>query len=135
MIPEAARAALVAVLGERVRFDVPMSRHTSLRVGGPADAHATPEDRRKVRGDFNFEGNSRAQPWKTNLQVLTEVLHHSTQVHLHQLRLSPDELESEGDAFQSVDVSSDLRPDLFIRQSFGSFLWRELQQLQPPLEG
>ena len=48
MIPEPARAALVAVLGERVRFDVPMSRHTSLRVGGPADAHATPLDRREL---------------------------------------------------------------------------------------
>jgi UDP-N-acetylmuramate dehydrogenase len=36
------------MLGERVRFDVPMSRHTSLRVGGPADAHATPGDRREL---------------------------------------------------------------------------------------
>jgi len=48
LISEAGRNALVAVLGERVRFDVPMSRHTSLRVGGPADAHATPGDRREL---------------------------------------------------------------------------------------
>lgn len=42
MIPAAAREALEARLTDRVRFDVPMSRHTSLRVGGPADALATP---------------------------------------------------------------------------------------------
>jgi UDP-N-acetylmuramate dehydrogenase len=32
-------------LGDGVRFDVPLSRYTSLRVGGPADALATPGDR------------------------------------------------------------------------------------------
>jgi UDP-N-acetylmuramate dehydrogenase len=48
LIPEPTRAALQSVLGERVRFDVPMARHTSLRVGGPADAHATPADRREL---------------------------------------------------------------------------------------
>ena len=37
--------ALEACLGERVEFDVPLSRHTSLRIGGPADAMATPADR------------------------------------------------------------------------------------------
>jgi UDP-N-acetylmuramate dehydrogenase len=31
-----------------VRFDVPMSRFTSLRVGGPVDALAAPEDRRTL---------------------------------------------------------------------------------------
>lgn len=45
MIAAATRARLAAMLGERVRFDVPMARHTSLRVGGPADAFATPADR------------------------------------------------------------------------------------------
>jgi len=49
MIPEAARKALEARLEERVRFDVPMSRHTSLRVGGPADALAMPADRAELR--------------------------------------------------------------------------------------
>lgn len=29
-------------LGERVRFDEPMARHTSFRVGGPVEAFATP---------------------------------------------------------------------------------------------
>ncbi|MEN8182653.1 MAG: UDP-N-acetylmuramate dehydrogenase [Myxococcota bacterium] len=48
MIGPAARAALEAALGERVRFHAPMSRHTSLRVGGPAEAFATPADRREL---------------------------------------------------------------------------------------
>lgn len=45
MIPAAARAELERALGPGVRFDEPMSRHVSLRVGGPADAWATPHDR------------------------------------------------------------------------------------------
>lgn len=40
-----ARLALEDALGEDVKFDVPMSRHTSLRIGGPADALAVPRDR------------------------------------------------------------------------------------------
>lgn len=44
----AAREALRALLGDAVRFDVPMRRFTSLRVGGPADALATPPDRAAV---------------------------------------------------------------------------------------
>lgn len=34
------RGRLRAVLGERVRFDEPLSQHTSWRIGGPADALA-----------------------------------------------------------------------------------------------
>ncbi len=45
MIEGAAREALEEAAGDGVRFDVPMSRFTSLRVGGPVDALATPEDR------------------------------------------------------------------------------------------
>lgn len=45
MIDGAARAALEAALGPAIRFDVPSARLTSLRVGGPADALATPPDR------------------------------------------------------------------------------------------
>ena len=45
MIAAAAREALVRALGSRIRFDVPMARLTSLRVGGPADAVAAPADR------------------------------------------------------------------------------------------
>jgi UDP-N-acetylmuramate dehydrogenase len=45
MITADDRAALEAAVGHDVRFDVPMARHTSLRVGGNADAFATPGDR------------------------------------------------------------------------------------------
>jgi len=45
MMPAAARRDLEAVLGDRVRFDVPLARHTSLRVGGAADAIVAPANR------------------------------------------------------------------------------------------
>ncbi len=38
----------MALLGERVSFDEPMSKHTSLRVGGPADALARPASRAEL---------------------------------------------------------------------------------------
>ncbi len=45
MIAPATRDRLEALLGEAVRFDEPLARHTSLRVGGPADVLARPADR------------------------------------------------------------------------------------------
>jgi UDP-N-acetylmuramate dehydrogenase len=48
VIDRAARAALEACLAERIEFDVPLARHTSLRIGGPADAIATPRDREEL---------------------------------------------------------------------------------------
>jgi len=48
MIEAAAREALEEAAGDAVRFDVPMSRFTSLGVGGPVDAMATPRDRRSL---------------------------------------------------------------------------------------
>jgi UDP-N-acetylmuramate dehydrogenase len=48
VIGEAERAGLRELLGERVRFDAPLARHTSLRVGGPADALAAPRDRAEL---------------------------------------------------------------------------------------
>ena len=45
MIAPAVRRRLEDALGDRVRFEVPMTRYTSLGVGGPADAFATPADR------------------------------------------------------------------------------------------
>jgi UDP-N-acetylmuramate dehydrogenase len=45
LIAPAAREALAAALGASVQFDVPLARFTSLRIGGPADALATPADR------------------------------------------------------------------------------------------
>jgi len=50
MIAAPQREELVRLLAGRVRFDVPMSRHTSLRVGGPADALASPADRDELAG-------------------------------------------------------------------------------------
>jgi UDP-N-acetylmuramate dehydrogenase len=48
LIAPAAREALAAALGGSVRFDVPLARYTSLRVGGPAEALATPADRTEL---------------------------------------------------------------------------------------
>ena len=48
MISSAARSALLDALGAEVRFDVPLSRFTSLRVGGAADALASPPDRKAL---------------------------------------------------------------------------------------
>lgn len=48
MIPAPVRHRLEDLLGDRVRFAVPMARHTSLRVGGPADAVAAPADRAEL---------------------------------------------------------------------------------------
>ncbi len=45
MIAASARLALESRLGDRIEFDVPLARHTSLRIGGPADAIVTPADR------------------------------------------------------------------------------------------
>ena len=48
MILAAAREELAYALGDWVRFDVALSRYTSLRVGGPVDALATPGDRQEL---------------------------------------------------------------------------------------
>jgi UDP-N-acetylmuramate dehydrogenase len=45
MIDRAAREHLEHVLGDGLRFGVPMARLTSLRIGGPADAVAAPASR------------------------------------------------------------------------------------------
>ncbi len=42
-IDSGTEARLRAMLGDHLRFHEPMSRHTSLRVGGPADLYAAPE--------------------------------------------------------------------------------------------
>ncbi|MCE2390386.1 MAG: UDP-N-acetylmuramate dehydrogenase [Proteobacteria bacterium] len=48
MRSEALRTELRALLGRRVAFDEPLSRHTSLRVGGPADALARIDSREEL---------------------------------------------------------------------------------------
>ncbi len=47
-IDDAGRKELRGLLEGRVAFDVPMARFTSLRVGGPVDALATPADRAEL---------------------------------------------------------------------------------------
>src|SRR5512138_311733 len=42
IVDEQRRAALRRLLGDGVRFDEPMRRHTTLKIGGPADAFAQP---------------------------------------------------------------------------------------------
>jgi UDP-N-acetylmuramate dehydrogenase len=42
VIDPGARRVLVELLGDGVRFDEPMRRHTTLKIGGPADAFAQP---------------------------------------------------------------------------------------------
>jgi UDP-N-acetylmuramate dehydrogenase len=42
IVDPAMRAELAAMLGDGVRFDEPMRRHTTLKIGGPADAFAEP---------------------------------------------------------------------------------------------
>ncbi len=49
ILSEAHRAALREVLGDDVRFDEPMRRHTTLKIGGPADALAEPSSVDKLR--------------------------------------------------------------------------------------
>lgn len=64
---------LARTLGKNVRFDEPMSRHTSFRVGGPAQAFAAPETQDQVVGLIKGAGQ-RQMPWMvvgggTNLLV------------------------------------------------------------------
>jgi len=42
VLDTAARGELRELLGDGVRFDEPMRRHTTLKIGGPADAYAEP---------------------------------------------------------------------------------------------
>ena len=50
MIGRELRAELSEELGPAVRFDVPLARLTSLRVGGPVDAVASPANRAQLLG-------------------------------------------------------------------------------------
>ncbi len=49
MADAAARSAFEEALGERVRFDEPLSRHTSFRIGGPADVWVDVTDATEIR--------------------------------------------------------------------------------------
>lgn len=45
LMPPDLKKKLTERFGSRVQFNAPMARHTSFRVGGPADALVTPKDR------------------------------------------------------------------------------------------
>jgi UDP-N-acetylmuramate dehydrogenase len=47
-IPETLKNYLAGKFGERVRFDEPLSKHTTFRVGGPADAYVMPGDEEEL---------------------------------------------------------------------------------------
>jgi UDP-N-acetylmuramate dehydrogenase len=49
MIDARARETFAAALGEAVRFDEPLRRHTSFRIGGPADVWAEVSDVEQIR--------------------------------------------------------------------------------------
>jgi UDP-N-acetylmuramate dehydrogenase len=59
VIPAAVRATLRELLQDRVRFDVPLAQLTSLCVGGPADAVATPSDRAELAALLGMCGAQR----------------------------------------------------------------------------
>jgi len=48
MLTPAHRAALRELIGDGLRLDEPMRRHTTLKIGGPADAFAEPASVREV---------------------------------------------------------------------------------------
>jgi len=57
------RNALRQQFGERVRFDEPMGRHTSLQVGGPADAYVRPRDLSELHGLLTW-CQQNGLPWR-----------------------------------------------------------------------
>ncbi len=54
MIAASLKEHLSAEFQERVQYDVPMRRYTSLRVGGPADAMLWPENRDELQRAVRF---------------------------------------------------------------------------------
>ncbi len=73
MLTDSFKKVLTEMLGERVIFDVPMARHTSLRVGGAADALAMPADTPELI-DLMGRLEQASMPWfvmggGTNLMV------------------------------------------------------------------
>lgn len=59
LLSDSHRAALLSLLAEGVRFDEPMRRHTTLKIGGPADAFAEPASPAEVSALARFCAASR----------------------------------------------------------------------------
>lgn len=68
-----AKKWLIETLKDGVRFDEPMARHTSLRVGGPVDAYAEPETLEQLSGLLEGASERKIPYWVigggTNLMV------------------------------------------------------------------
>jgi len=62
-LPADVRAGLAARFGSRVRFDEPMSRHTSFRIGGPADAWVEIESPDELAAVFALVRAGGAAAW------------------------------------------------------------------------
>ena len=63
MIARSARRALEDALEDRIRFGVPLSKLTSLRLGGPAEALATPADRAELARLLSLGAFHRIPHW------------------------------------------------------------------------
>jgi UDP-N-acetylmuramate dehydrogenase len=54
LLEESDRRSLREIFGERARFDEPLARHTSWRIGGPADAFVTVQNERELAALMRF---------------------------------------------------------------------------------
>jgi UDP-N-acetylmuramate dehydrogenase len=59
MLDRSAKERLHRLLGPNVRFDEPMARHTSLRIGGPADALVYPESEAQLKAILQWTRHTR----------------------------------------------------------------------------
>ena len=58
MLDDDAKRWLTALLGPAVTFDEPMARHTTFKIGGPADALAQPQNASQLRQLIQWTGQN-----------------------------------------------------------------------------
>lgn len=58
MLDDGAKRWLTALLGSAVTFDEPMARHTTFKIGGPADALAQPRNESQLRQLIQWTGQN-----------------------------------------------------------------------------
>lgn len=58
MLDDGAKQWLTALLGPAVTFDEPMARHTTFKIGGPADALAQPQNESQLRQLVQWAGQN-----------------------------------------------------------------------------
>lgn len=58
MLNDSAKQGLTALLGPAVTFDEPMARHTTFKIGGPADALAQPQNESQLRQLVQWAGQN-----------------------------------------------------------------------------